>query len=204
MKADSRNDAGFTLVEVLMAGAVLAMVAALLLPVIRIAGQAENRSREQSELRNNHARLEAVMRELLWQAQEAPGGLDAQRFSGEPGSVSFLTRPSGQAGLYQASLEVEGGGLVVTLSQFPDGQAFRSHFPLAANAVRFHFYGDPDGEGVAVWRDNWSDAGMPRLVVLDMTRHDGQLRRIEALVGGRAPVDCEYDSGQGICLGADY
>lgn len=204
MRPTSSAEDGFTLVEVLLAGAVLAMVAALLLPVVRIASQVETRTREQAELREGHARLERLMRETFWQAQAAPDSLNPQRLTGAPGSVSFLTRPAGQAGLYQASLEIEGEGVLVTLAQWPDGPRFQSQFGLQADDLRFYFYGRAEDGSAPAWSEDWTHPWMPRLVVLDMTRHDGQVRRIEALVGGRAPVDCEYDSGQGICLGADY
>ncbi len=198
------RDAGFTLLEVLLAGAVLAVIAALMLPVIRIASQAEDRTREIAELRNTHARLEQVMRELLWQAQSAPDGLEGSRLAGDGGQVSFLTRPVGSDRLYQAVIRLEASGPSLSLTALPDGGVFRSQFDLSHERLRLHYYGDPADGAAPVWSDRWDKAWMPRLVVLDMTGEDGQVRRIEALVGDQAPMDCEYDSGQGICLGADY
>jgi general secretion pathway protein J len=200
----SDREAGFTLLEVLMAGAILAAVVALMLPVVRIASQAEDRSREMAERRNDHSGLEQVMRELLWQAQSAPDGLEGSRFSGDAGSVSFLARPEGNERLYQVSLSLEAEGVGVSLSPLPDGPAHSSTFPLSSSQWRFHYYGDPEDGAAPVWSERWDKSWMPRLLVLDMTDEDGQVRRIETLVGGQAPIDCEYDSGQGICLGADY
>ncbi|WP_203292336.1 prepilin-type N-terminal cleavage/methylation domain-containing protein [Maricaulis parjimensis] len=204
MRRASDHEAGFTLLEVLMAGAILAAIAALMLPVIRIASQAETRVTERVDVRNTHAALEESMRELLAQAQTASADMHGQLLAGDSVQLSFLTRPRGHDGLYMAVLALQSDGVEISVSPYPDGTAFRTRFTLPNQDLRLHYFGDPADGLAPVWMDEWDREWMPRLVVLDMTRQDGQLRRIEALVGGQAPVDCEYDSGQGICLGADF
>ena len=197
------RDAGFTLLEMLVAVTVLALIIALILPVIRLAVAAETRIAGISGEWNEQGSAEAVMRHLIWRAQSAPENMETGRFFGATNQVRLLTRPEGLDELYAATFSISGRSLVVTLSPVPEsqGRAYRSVLIENAEDLQFHYFGErPDGRGM-MWTSSWEEDYPPRLVVLDMARRDGQVRRIEALVGGRGPVECQFDSGNGVCLG---
>lgn len=195
---------GFSLLEALVAVAVLAAIAALILPVIRNATAAEARVVSAADAWTQHAAAETAFRDLLMQAQSAPEEASGYALRGEGSYLTFLTRPAGDDALYLATFSIERGRLELSLGPIPDNSGPMHAVVLAEGLteMRFFYFGErSDGRGLA-WSDDWTETYPPRLVVLDMSRNDGHLRRIEALVGGQAPYDCDYDSGNGICLGA--
>lgn len=195
--------AGFTLIEVLAATTLLAIVTALLLPVVRTATQVETRLASASVAAGDHRTTEQVLRHLLARAQRSPGRGSGQGFDGDTASLSFLTRPAAFEGPQRASFIIENGALTLALrpAADPARPSERATLQSEMDAPAFVYFGDPDGDGVDGWHQTWQSDRLPRLVVLDMARVDGTVRRIEARVGGAAPTDCRFDSGLGLCLG---
>jgi prepilin-type N-terminal cleavage/methylation domain-containing protein len=205
MKASEIDrERGFSILEVLVAVSILAAIVALVLPTIRNAASAESRVTAMALEWSRHQAVERTLRDLLRQGQAAVGEASEYLLESDGYTLSFLTRPDGHDGLAMAHFIIEGQRLSLNLQPVPstEGDTYNVILADGLDDLRFYFYGErPDAEGME-WRDEWGEDYPPRLVVLDMSREDGQLRRIEALVGGSAPLDCEFDSGHGICLGA--
>ncbi|WP_291844226.1 type II secretion system protein J [Maricaulis sp.] len=201
--ATNAPELGFSLFEVLIAVALLAMIAALCLPVVSNAARVEAGIAAETDRWSRQQAVETVFRDLLLRAQAAPRGVDALSFTGDGSRLSFLTRPDGQGDLVLARIQLSRDALLVSLEPVTHPADLLEPVRIEADlsAGRLLYFGAETPGAAPVWRERWDAALPPRLVVLDMTRDDGQVRRIEAHVGGGAPVDCRFDSGLGICLG---
>lgn len=191
-----RRQAGFTLTETLVAVALLALVAAAAVPVLRGGADAHARLTEAAEARASHAALERTVRDTLAAAVTLPGS----GFQGGAARVRFTAHPSGAPA--PVAITMEGGRRTVTLTARPvsgEGSVRRETLETRTDFAGFYFYGRHDDEPPG-WRRSWSSATPPRLVVLDLAPTEaGSPQRIEAVLGGRAVLACDYDSGLQAC-----
>jgi general secretion pathway protein J len=201
-KVDRTRQAGFTLLETLIAVAVLASLAVTLLPAVRGVIMADVRTRQEISQREGHAITDDIMRDVLLQAHRLPRTSSESSFEGTPTRLRLVTRPLGSVSPQFASFAIEGEALVLELSPLSGDSVWPSPIVLAedlANA-RFYYYGESEDGTSLVWRENWRFRHSPRLVVMDMARRGEQIRRLELRVGGTGPFECVYDSGRGMCL----
>jgi prepilin-type N-terminal cleavage/methylation domain-containing protein len=197
-----RIEAGFTLMESLIAVVILAGIAAVLVPAIRTAVRIEARSSALVGGLESQAATEDLLREFLLRAYRPAVAAGNRAMVGERSSMRFLSLASGTQTVQPVSLLLEAGALELRLPAASGEPAAIASLMLAEDVTqaRFRYFGETDdGQGLA-WQSRWETDSPPRLVALELLSRDGSLRRIEALVGGRGAFDCRFDSGQGICL----
>jgi len=199
---EDRNQSGFTLTEALIAIAILASMAVAMLPAVRGAMMSHARTITVINEREAHVAVDEVLRHALLHMHRLPRAGDQFGFSGMPNSLQFVTQPPGFEGPHIASLTLQGGGVALQFSPvFGRGDAMNP-VVLADNIeqARFFYFGENELRTGLEWRDNWDHSHPPRLVALDMSLDDGQIRRLEMRIGGTASFECAFDSGLGRCL----
>jgi general secretion pathway protein J len=198
------GEAGFSLVELLIALALLAVIAALLVAVIadaRRALDAVDRRSAQAAV----APVQAVLRRLI---REARPGLEGRRppdpkraFVGEPDRLSFVSSfvPQGQyRGLrrYDIGFDAASAGA---------GRLVMTHRPVSAStaaaplddsgsvllegveALRLRYFGAMDQETPPAWHNRWRHpVNPPLLISVEVTFAQGDRRHWVALVAGPA------------------
>jgi prepilin-type N-terminal cleavage/methylation domain-containing protein len=158
-----RND-GFTLVEVLVALALTALVSLVLLHGIRLAAAGLDRHSRQQQRLDDRRSLDALLRRAL-------GSAARSGFSGGPDGVSFLglAEDSGP-GLYRVEIILADGKLVLrrALAE-PAGDPHSAESVLAADAGAFRlaYFGTQAMGEEPGWHDRWQGLAVPpRLVRL--------------------------------------
>ncbi len=195
MRAYGARDGGFTLTETLVAVAILALVAAAAVPVLLGGVDAHARLSALAAERESHGALERAVREALSASVEAPGHV----FEGEGDLIRFTAHPPGAAHLLQISIRAAGRQAVVTAAPVNGEAPLTEVIEIDTDFAGFHYYGRPQDDALG-WYRRWPGPNPPRLVVLDLAPGEtGGLRRIEAAVGARAPLACDYDSGLQAC-----
>jgi len=199
---ESRNQSGFTLTEALIAVAILASMAVAMLPALRGAMMSHARTVAVIHEREAHVAVDEVLRDILLHAHSLPRADGQAGFSGTANSLQIVTQPPGFEGPLFANLTLENGNLVINFSSIVGRYSFMRPVVLAEdlNETRLFYFGESENRTGLEWRDNWDFSHPPRLVALDMSLDDGQIRRLEMRVGGNGSFDCSFDSGLGRCL----
>ncbi len=205
-EANAGAQSGFTLLEALIATAVLSLISLLLAPALLGAMDAAARNHALTDRIEQDAALSAVIHDLFAHTHQGPGTGDGMEFSGFSEGASFVIRPA-HDGLQRADLRFEDGALVLHLTQLePVGTPGSRTATLAEGfeGGEFTYVGlDPTD-----WRPidvrEWIEPTPPRLVILRLDWPDGTQSRIQALVAGEGRFECRFDSGRGLCLGDRY
>jgi general secretion pathway protein J len=192
-RRDTYAEAGFTLLELLIALTLLAVTTSLLVNAIGSTRQALN----VIDRRVAHATVPAVqsvLRRLLAEARPGPdaarGKADLNRaFVGDPDTLGFVSSfvPQGQYGglwHYEIALAAgEGAGALVLIQQLvrpgssPNAAPLRTVVFSDVDALRLRYFGAADNDSAPEWHDSWHDPRrLPRLVAVDVTfaRADGR------------------------------
>ena len=168
------NKSGFTLLELLVALALLGVIGAGLASAMRLGTETYSRART-LDTENVHAASRAQLRRLI--AEATPPNLLTpfpKEFRGTQDELTFVTlAPLGfardAAGL-RVSVSHEDAVLIATLEPFDDDgtvlRQYRSEIAREVSTASFSYYSD--GE----WQNEWSDTAiLPRLVRI--TVNDG-------------------------------
>lgn len=198
LNRDSEN--GFTLLEVLVSVALLALLAILLVPAIRAVSLADTRIRTHVETREAGVQLEALLRDALTHLQPVPEAIGAGALQGAGDSLVLSVRMPSSGRLEQLAIHLDGDAVVVSLSG-PGAEIRTTRLTGFGRSTRFYFFGETEARDALAWHTEWPYNHLPRLVVLDTEPVRGMTRRLEMEVPAQAEFDCQFDSGLGVCLG---
>ena len=188
-------EAGFTLVELLIALTLLTVIASLLVNAVGSARQALNVV-DRRVTQASVPAVQSVLRRLLVEARansDATQRADPDRaFIGELNKLSFVSSfvPQGQYGglwRYQIALDAseragESSALVLTQqlvrpASSAAGPPLRTVVLKEVRALRVRYFGAEDKDSAPQWQDVWRHPSrLPRLVSVDVTvaRPDGR------------------------------
>lgn len=210
------GEAGTTLVEMMIALAVLAMLSAGLYQELHIGMRAWNGAEEHAEGADTTVQVRTFLSRELEQAYPAYSADDPTHpsvfFQGAPDRLSFLAPApaslldGGQAEL-SLSVEPRNGLLRFGLEAHRPGtgQPARDLLLDRVQSVSFAYFGADRPRDTPQWRDSWSGMrGLPRLVRIRLAFPAGDPRRWPDLVVAprlAADADCVFDPQTRYCRG---
>ena len=184
---------GFTLIEVLLATALLASALALAFATIRAATATANRGEALAQRNERMRAVEGFLRARLLAARPLPHAIDeasglARRFRGDATKMDFvadLPDYLGRGGPYLHRLEVAGRPgrqrIDVSYALVQGGSVVEDPDPLAPEVlveglaeVRFRYRGLDAEQGLGDWQEQWDvPEALPLLVEVSIRDGDG-------------------------------
>lgn len=153
-----RKDAGFTLVELLVALALSALVSLVLLHGIQLAVAGLDRQTRASERLDARESLDDLLRRTLGSAAAIPRAAGGE-FIGTPSGVEFVAAAeAGGPGLYRVHLALERGRLILRRElAAPQGDPRAASSVVASNlrTFRLAYFGADTLNAAAAWHDGW-------------------------------------------------
>jgi general secretion pathway protein J len=218
---DMDEQAGFTVVEVLVAFTLFSLLSLLLLSSLRFGTKAWERSSAYSTRLEETIHAQTLLRQLVGAAYPSfvtlPGGAGYVDFDGDAGSVTFLA--DGPMSLdyggrlrFTLSAEQREGRTDLILNTrpelaHPDSSALAARRTMLAKvgAVTIAYFGQKRSGGPAQWHDDWHrEAELPELLRIRLTfGADDAGAWPELIVRPRveADVSCIYDTLAKRCRG---
>jgi len=215
MDRRANTQAGFTLIEVLIGIAVLAMLGTLIANGIRIGGRAWNNAERQSASSDDMVQVQNLFQRTIVRARPAYASTDPHdltiAFTGQADSLSLMApQPGTQYGgawVQQRFYVGRSGGsralfasLQLDMASLADNRARPANPDVLIDhvaAVRFAYFGSAGPGQVPAWQDTWIGRDrLPDLVRIAITRDDPRLRAWpDFVVGTRATANaaCIYD-----------
>ncbi len=218
------GQAGFTLVEVLVALALLGLISVFLFQGLRGAGEIFGRLAERSTQQDETLAARQLLRRLLEGSYPAvldsPDGGYRVSFQGGRDRLAFTTTaalPGVPPGLHRVAIEPRDGALYLDWSLERgeassagagagagegEGALSRPILP-AVDALRIRYL-DRMERGEAVWQESWSEAvRLPRLVALEVERSEdsGNWTPLIVALPVEADAACRFDLLTGRCRG---
>jgi general secretion pathway protein J len=170
----SRSEAGFTLLELLVAMAVLSLLSLVMMGGLKFGARVWERTQGTSDESDAVTTAEAFIRHQLAATypQWHDTGPDRPHvlFDGEAHSVAFLAPQPEQFGPgtnLQFALQRSSTGDLDVTWQSQDAGTVPTHTALLRNisSVEFSYYGPSFGGAIAKWSDSWSNrARLPDLI----------------------------------------
>jgi prepilin-type N-terminal cleavage/methylation domain-containing protein len=178
------RDAGFTLIEVLVALALSALVSVVLLHGIRLAATGLERHTRATERLDTRQSLDDILRRALGSAALLPRTAGGE-FVGKPDSIEFLgvTEDSGP-GLYRVDLAVDRTRrdrplILKRQLAVPAGDPRIAASILAGNVRYFHlaYFGADGANAEPSWHESWESLGILPSMVRVILDTDGDTPR---------------------------
>jgi len=221
IRATPAHDAGFSLVEVLVALVLLGLLSMALFFSVRFGVSAWQRGGERSDQIHTSMLVQDLLRRLIGQAYPflLPDGTGAGRldFAGTTTSLDFLAPvpvalASGGRARFNLAIEGGAGAFHLVLRSRPElaagtapAELTRKTLLATVEAAEFAYFGVTQAQSVAQWHERWSaEISLPALVRLRVrfARSDPRLWP-ELTIAPRitADVGCEYDPLTRLCRG---
>jgi len=208
------NQAGFTLLELLVAMAVLSLLALVMMGGLKFSARVWERTQTTSDETDAVSSAQAFIRHQLAAAypQWQDRGPDRPHvlFDGEAQQITFLAPPPAQFGpgtnlLYTLQRSKTGDLEVAWQSQQPGDSAKSTKLLSSISSIKFDYFGPAYGGNLPKWWDSWSNrARPPDLVRIRIAFPPGD-RRIwpELIVHPDITVDvrCIYEPLTRTCRG---
>ncbi|MSO92491.1 MAG: prepilin-type N-terminal cleavage/methylation domain-containing protein [Rhodospirillales bacterium] len=182
-----QREAGLTLVELLVALAILALIATLISNAMAIGAAGTETVDRRAEWADELRLGQSTIRRHLAEARPVrwpDGRRSVIAFDGNADSVSFISVvPAwpGAAGLYLVRFQLVGGELVmtrrITAGESPefafDRHSERRVLATGVSTLRFAYFGTDDPRQPAGWSDRWHQRSrLPSLVSLNIAYAD--------------------------------
>jgi general secretion pathway protein J len=218
-KCVADSEAGFTLVEVLVALALFSLLTTLLFSNLRLGLQAWQSGSAHSELLARSSASQDLLRRLIGHAYPmlvAGGGNPTIDFEGARETVSFLGDAPSVAGgagrfrfkLFQERKQDQTDFFLSSIPELanPQDSSLISKSLLLADIDHVEFsYSNDKAKGETAWRETWSKRSeLPKLVRVRVVFRSGDTRPWPDLVIAPrigADVSCIYDPITGRCRG---
>jgi general secretion pathway protein J len=181
----TRGNAGFTLVEVLVALVVTGLVSLVLLYGIRLATLGFDRLSRHAERLDERRGVEMLLRRTVGLAV-ADQNIDGQgRFSGTPSRLTFLALAEDSGpGLYRVEIAVDAARSEnpVIFTQRPaqptaSPQLRQTVLARQSRGFRIAYFGATSVGAEPAWQDRWENlAYLPKLVRITFDSGDGLVR----------------------------
>lgn len=185
----TRRTAGFTLIEVLVALALSALVSVILLHGIRLAATGFERHTRAAERLDTRQALDDILRRTLGAAAVIPRTAGGE-FVGRPDAVEFLglAEDSGP-GLYRIDLAVDRARrdrpLILRRRLATPAGDPRAAASIVASRVRdfrLAYFGIQTGDAVPAWHESWNQLNLLPLLVRVILDSDGDPPRPPLIV----------------------
>jgi general secretion pathway protein J len=174
---------GFTLVELLLALALVGIVSLLVVGGTRFAALGLDRTAAASERLDARRNLDELLQRALSAAVALPLLPNEPPLVGRADAVEFLSlAEDGEAGVYRITLDVENGGLVLRRLRIdaPAAAPARSLLvPRVASFALAYFGAADPAESEPQWHKRWGRLPyLPRLVRVTVGTGDGPPQRV--------------------------
>ncbi|WP_435103496.1 prepilin-type N-terminal cleavage/methylation domain-containing protein [Arhodomonas sp. AD133] len=197
-----RRTAGFTLMEALIALVLLALLFAVLLPALQIAGRSWGAAEQRIEQASAAGQASRVLERLIDEARPlqwtTSSEADGFGFRGESERLTFITAlPAyrGGGGLQVVELGIgkaDGeAGLILTWWPYHpevplEADEERRHPELVlsgANGIAFTYHGSRQPGEDAAWHDQWERPELPGMVRMQVFRGDDKVMDVVGAPG---------------------
>ncbi len=177
----TRRQAGFTLIEVLVALALSALVSLVLLHGIRLAAAGLDRHTRAAERLDARQSLDEILRRTFGGASLVPRMLGGE-FNGKPDAVEFLAvAEDGGPGLYRIDLAVDRARrdrpLILRRELAAPAGDPRAATSIVAGKVRdfrLAYFGADAASATPTWHDSWQQLNILPLMIRVMLDIDGE------------------------------
>ena len=197
MALKKKHQCGLTLLEVLIAAAILAGIAMGLAPAINAASRASISIHQKSNIAEELRTSRQVFRDVVRQQIQMPSEMQDHLFKGTANEFSFASIDPITMKPVLIELSVTATAPKQVLVRLKaEGDKSGAPYLLLSNVTDAHFEFLDKRNGQDQWRRNWDQAFLPALVRLTgtlQTRGTGRPFLVEAAPLGRTTLNCQFD-----------
>lgn len=201
MNAQSESQRGLSVLEVLIAIAILAGMAMALAPAVSASSRAASRIHESAATREALRTAGAFFRETVEQGIAIGTEAEEYWFVGDERSLTFPSVDSASADPVLIRLEVKASTLTASgpwLGELNEAQPILDRLSTAT----FDYYGDQQDGSAPSWQPSWNAPNAPKLIrisgVLKGAREDRPFL-FEAAPGSETFLNCRFDPVSRVC-----
>jgi prepilin-type N-terminal cleavage/methylation domain-containing protein len=193
MKDRIRSQRGYTLIEALIASAILAGLAAVLAPAIHASVRAASRIAQSGENAESIRIADGVLADLFSAAVDPGASGERRTFVGDAETLSFFVLFDMEAGPQTVALRIDGGRLSYAPPPGAGSETESDEIVLLDDAMAFRYYGASNARESAEWRPDWTSSSPPLLVSIERGGAGGSPPALTFRVSSRAPIHCLFD-----------
>jgi type II secretory pathway pseudopilin PulG len=183
------SESGHTLLEALIATAIVASIAAVLAPALYASVRAAARQSEVRQAGDEIRAARSALDEIFAAILTTDARVEDGRFFAKENEVEATILLSLAGAPQRIRLRIDHGEL--SLVPLDHGGAIEAA-SIMSGAKRFRFYGRTDPQSGQAWRSSWDAPTPPELVGLELSE-ESKFKMLTFPVRNRAPLVCEFD-----------